>query len=358
MEKLVVIDGSMGEGGGQILRYSLALSALLLRPVKIYNIRAKRSNPGLRPQHLTAVKALAEITGAEVAGARVGSMELFFKPRYRRGGFYRFNIGTAGSISLVIQAVLPALLYSDRDSVVEITGGTDVQWSPSIDYMRRVFLENLRDLGVAATIELIRRGHYPRGGGKVRLAVKRMHGPPKPVNRVECGKINRVYIISHAVRLPPHVAERQALAAKKLLSRKIEAPIDIELEYYEKKSDPHLGPGSGILVYGECGTGSIIGADALGARGKRAETVGAEAASKFLEEVFSGKAYDRHMGDMLVPYLSLAPPSSRIGVSRVTMHLLTALMVTKQFLPKLEYLVEGDKGYPGIVKIDGVGLYP
>ena len=170
--RVVEIDGSMGEGGGQILRYSLSLSALTLKPVRIYNIRAKRSNPGLRPQHLTAVKALATITNAHVEGDRVGSMEIYFEPRRRRPGSYRFDIGTAGSISLVIQAILPTLLFSGGYTRVDITGGTDVSWSPPIDYMRYVFLHNLSLFGARVSIKLIRRGHYPRGGGRVILEVE------------------------------------------------------------------------------------------------------------------------------------------------------------------------------------------
>ncbi len=356
--RVVEIDGSMGEGGGQILRYSLALSALLLRPLRIYNIRAKRSNPGLRPQHLTAVRALAEITGARVEGARVGSMELYFEPRRRRGGRYRFNIGTAGSVTLVIQAILPVLLYSDRDSVVEITGGTDVQWSPSIDYMRYVFLHNIGLMGPRVEIELLRRGHYPRGGGRVVLRVHRMAAAPRPVSLRLCGGLRGIRVISHAVRLPSHVAVRQAEAAKRLLLRELGVEPEVVLEYYERGRDPHLGPGSGILVYGSCSGGSVVGADALGARGKPAEVVGEEAASKFVEEARSNRAFDRHMGDMLVPYMSLGDGESYIGVSRVTSHLVTALSVTKMFLPEMEYVVEGGLGYPGFVRVRGVGYSP
>ncbi|MEM4571035.1 MAG: RNA 3'-terminal phosphate cyclase, partial [Desulfurococcaceae archaeon] len=138
------IDGSMGEGGGQILRYALALSALTLKSVEVFNIRAKRSNPGLRPQHLTAVNAIAELTGAEVENAHVGSTRLVFKPRERRCGNFEFNIGTAGSTSLIIQAILPVLLFSNCKSKVTIKGGTDVPLSPPIDYMIRVFSYNIK----------------------------------------------------------------------------------------------------------------------------------------------------------------------------------------------------------------------
>ncbi len=354
----VEIDGSMGEGGGQILRYSLGFSAVLLKPVHIYNIRAKRSNPGLRPQHLTAVKALQAITDAEVRGARVGSMELYFYPRRRKPGYYRFDIGTAGSISLVIQAILPALLYAPGESRVVITGGTDVSWSPPIDYMRMVFLHNISLFGVSAEITIKRRGHYPRGGGVVELRVKPVTSVLKPVSIIERGEILSVKGISHAVKLPRHVAERQALSASKLIREKLGIEPEISLEYYEPGRDPHLGPGSGIVLYADVRAGTRIGADSLGARGKRAEKVGLEAAAKLLEDLSTGKAFDRYMADMLIPYMFLADGRSSAGVSRITLHALTAIEVSRIFLPDTRVDVNGDRDKPGVITIHGVGFSP
>ncbi len=351
----IEIDGSMGEGGGQILRYSLALSAVLLKPVHIYNIRVKRSNPGLRPQHLTGVKALASITGAELRGASVGSLEVWFKPRYRRGGYYRFDIGTAGSVTLVIQAILPALLFADRDSVVEITGGTDVSWSPPVDYMRYVFLPMLKRFGVDAELEVRRRGHYPRGGGHVVLRVRRLMGHLEPIDVIGRGEIMGVRGRSHCVRLPSHVAIRQARAAEKIIVEKLGIRPEIEIEYYERGRDPHLGPGSGIVLYALC-RNSVLGADSLGARGKPAEKVGEEAAHKLLEELEPGMGLDSHMGDMVIPYISLADGVSCVGVSRLTLHTLTAIMVTRRFLPELDFRVDGVEGGPARICVRGVGL--
>ncbi len=352
----VDIDGSMGEGGGQILRYSLGFSAVLLKPIHIYNIRAKRSNPGLRPQHLTAVKALQEITDAEVRGARVGSMELYFKPRRRKPGNYRFNIGTAGSISLVIQAILPALLFTEYRSHVTITGGTDVSWSPPIDYMRLVFLHNTSLFGVGAEIRVRRRGHYPRGGGLVELYVEPVRDRLRPVNIVERGGIKAVKGISHAVRLPRHVAERQASAARELIMGKLGLEPEIEIETYPPGRDPHLGPGSGIVLYAETESGTRLGGDSIGARGKRAERVGVEAASKLLEDLSTGMAFDRHMADMLIPYMFLAGGVSRVGVARITLHALTAIEVSRIFLPDVEARIEGVRDKPGVIMVSGIGF--
>ncbi|MEM4847127.1 MAG: RNA 3'-terminal phosphate cyclase, partial [Thermosphaera sp.] len=217
----IEVDGSFGEGGGQILRYSLALSSLTMKPVRVYNIRARRSNPGLRPQHLAAVKALAEVSGAEVKGAGVGSTEVFFKPRRRAHGRINIDVGTAGSASLVIQAVLPVLLYAPGWSILTVKGGTDVQWSPPIDYMSRVFAHNIKHLGVEADVKLVKRGHYPRGGGVVEVFVKPVREALKPVDLVKRGRPLKAVVVSHSVKLPRHVAERQASTASILVERVI-----------------------------------------------------------------------------------------------------------------------------------------
>ncbi len=356
--RAIEIDGSMGEGGGQILRYSLSLSALTLKPVRIYNIRAKRSNPGLRPQHLTAVKALAEITDAYIEGVYVGSMEIFFEPRRRRPGSYFFNIGTAGSISLVIQAIMPTLLYSNGVSEVTIVGGTDVSWSPPIDYMRYVFLHNLKLFNIDASITLHRRGHYPRGGGKVLFKTLPIKEYLNPINIVERGGIKSIKGISHAVKLPRHVAVRQADSASKLIKEKIGVEPEIVIDNPPPEKDQHLGPGSGIVLYAETTSGSRIGSDSLGARGKRAEIVGREAAEKLVEELSTNMAFDRHMGDMLIPYLFLARGKSIIGVSRITMHTLTAIDVAKLFFPETRIEIINGGGKPGRIIVESPGFSP
>ncbi|OYT40394.1 MAG: RNA 3'-phosphate cyclase [Desulfurococcales archaeon ex4484_58] len=355
---VVVIDGSMGEGGGQILRYSLSLSALTLKPVRIFNIRAKRSNPGLRPQHLTAVKALQTITNARVEGASVGSMEIYFEPRTRKPGNYIFNIGTAGSVSLVIQAILPTLLFSNGYSRVEITGGTDVPWSPPIDYMRFVFSYNLRLFGVNINIKLLRRGHYPRGGGRVVLEINPVKDRLKPISMVERGDIKGIKGISHAVKLPSHVAERQARSASQYIREKLGIEPVIEIETYPSDKDPHLGPGSGIVLYADVECNSRLGGDSLGARGKRAEIVGREAAEKLVYELTSNMCFDSHMGDMLIPYMFLAAGKSIVGVSNITLHTLTAIEVSKKFLPEAHVEIEGSRGDKGRIIIEGVGFSP
>ncbi|NPA70216.1 MAG: RNA 3'-terminal phosphate cyclase [Crenarchaeota archaeon] len=352
--EIIEIDGSILEGGGQILRTSLALSALTGRPIRIYNIRAKRSNPGLQAQHLTGVRAVAELCNAKVEGAYKGSMELIFIPGKIRSGKFRFDIGTAGSISLVIQAILPVLVFAPDRVEVEITGGTDVRWSPPIDYVRYVMLPILSKLGVKAEVIVYRRGHYPRGGGHVKLIVEPVDHLNSIVD-VERGEVKEIRGRSHCVKLPKHVSERQARAAEEYLrSRGYKVPINIELEYYPPDRDPHLGPGSGIVLWAITDRDEILGGDALGEKGKPAEEVGREAAEKLVEDLSTNMAFDRHMGDMLIPYIALAEGYSKIGVAKLTLHTITNVHIVEKIL-NVKFKVQGEQDKPGVIEVNGIG---
>ncbi len=348
--KAIVIDGSYGEGGGSIFRYALALSSVTLKPIEIIKIRAKRSNPGLRPQHLTAAKILAEMTEAKFEGLRVGSTRVRFEPKKRKGGKFTFDVGTAGSISLIIQAVLPVALFADRESTVEIRGGTDVRFAPPIDYMKNVFIRNLSLIGVEQ-IEIIvnRRGHYPRGGGLVTLKVT-------PVDKISTlnielrGHVSRILGIAHAVKLPKHVVERIASSAKEVLHHYGYKEVEITEEW---SSNGHMGPGAGITLFAEAKT--ILGADSLGERGKRSEKVGKEAAERLIHELKTKMAFDAHMGDMVVPYLALAGGSSLIGVSKYTLHTESNLWLTKQILNAGYEVIKNEDGSAKI-SVRGVGI--
>lgn len=356
MAEIVEIDGSFGEGGGQILRTTLALSAVLGRPVRIFNIRAKRPRPGLQRQHLVSVRAVAELSSARVEGLRLGSTEIVFRPGPLRGGRFRFDIGTAGSITLVLQAVLPVAAFAPSPVHMEIRGGTDVPWSPPIDYVRFVLRRLLERMGYGFEIVLRRRGHYPKGGGIVEAHVV---NPPRRLMSLQApvrGEIRFVEGLSHAVRLPRHVAERQARAAEEIL-RALGVPVRIETEWYPPGRDPHLGPGSGIVVWA-LAEHSVLGGDALGAKGKPAEMVGREAAEKLVEDLGTGKALDRHASDMLLTYAALACGESVLGGASLTRHAWTNLHVVKKLVPeaRVEFIEGGELGKPFVVKIGGVCL--
>ncbi len=352
--EIIEIDGSQGEGGGQLLRTSTALSALVNKTVKIYNIRAKRSEPGLKPQHATAINALARITQANVTGVKVGSSSITFDPDKPQGGRFKFDIGTAGAISLVLQTLMPCAAFAQSPTELEIRGGTDVAWSPPIDYITNVTLPILMKMGYRSEIVLSRRGHYPRGGGLVRAIIDPIK-KLSPLNLTERGEILSVKGISHAVRLPKHVAQRQADSAENRLKKAGFKDVEIKLEWYEKGKDPHLGPGSGIVLWADTDSGSVIGGDALGERGKPAEKVGEEAADKLLKEIERDAPIDSHLGDMLIPYLAVADGRSQIKVTELTLHLLSNIAVTEKIL-NIKFNVEGKEKESGIVTVEGIKL--
>ncbi len=354
--RLVEIDGSMGEGGGQILRTTLALSAVLGVPVKITNIRAKRKNPGLQRQHLTGVRAVAQLSNARVVGAALGSTTIEFYPGKLRGGEYRFDIGTAGSVTLVLQALLPILPFLEKPTKITVTGGTDVPWSPTIDYVIYVITKILSKVGLKLEAQLLRRGHYPRGGGMV---IYRVDDPPRKLSPLildERGEILEIRGRSHAVALPEHVAVRQARSAEEMLRGKLGRNIKIAIEL---EKDPQgknvLGPGSGITLWAKCNN-SVLGSDSLGARGKPAEKVGREAAQKLIEDLSTNAALDRHMSDMIIPFLALAGGTSKITGSKLTLHATTNIMVVRRLVPDARIVVKGEENAPFMLEVRGIGL--
>jgi len=335
---MITIDGSKGEGGGQVLRTSVAMSAVTGKEFRIEKIRAKRKNPGIMPQHLNAITSVARLCNAEVKGLKVGSMELEFYPREIRGGKLNLNIGTAGSITLVLQALMIPSIFADKDVKVTITGGTDVRWSPPIDYLRFVTLPILKKFGYNAKIKLIKRGYYPAGGGKVKAVIE----PIKRMDRIELmnrGRLIAVKGISHChLDLEKaRVARRQARSARPLLYNKLSnmgfnRDIEIKQEY-----SGALSYGSGITLWIET-ENSRLGADSLGEKGKKAELVGKEAAEDLTKELDSTAPLDRYMADQIVPYLALAGGSVR--VSEITQHAKTNVDVVNEF--GFDVVIEGN----------------
>jgi RNA 3'-phosphate cyclase len=303
---------------------------------------------------MAGIEVTGKIVGAEIKGLEVGSTVVEFVPHERRGGTINYDVGTAGSISLVLQATLPPAVLSPEPISFHLRGGTDVKWSPPVDYLLNVFAHMLEFLGPKIEILQKKRGHYPRGGGVVTCDVTPV-GSIKPLEKVESGNLKSVEGVSHCVRLPGHIAERQAVTAEEMILNNLEINSDIVRESYRKENDPHLGPGSGIVIWAESEEGVRVGADSLGDRGKSAESVGSDAASKLVAEVSTGMAVDSHLCDMLIPYLAVASGSSKIGVTNVTSHLTTNIWAVEHILgTKIE--LQGEVGEPGTVVIEGMGL--
>ena len=351
---LIEISGDLLEGGGQIVRTAVALAALTAKDVRISKIRDKRPNPGLQAQHVTAVKALAAICNAETESLIQGSRELVFRPRTHVSGHFSFDVGTAGSIPLILQALMPSATFAPSQVEFELIGGTDVRWSPTIDYVRLAVLPVLELMGYKAFVEVHRRGHYPKGGGKVTMSIQPTRGL-KSLKLIERGPLSRVEGISHCVKLPSHVAQRQAAAAKDKLQAGGVSDVNIALETYPPEQDPHFAPGSGITLIAKSSNGSVIGSDSIGERGKPAERVGEEAATKLLAEIGSNAPVDRHLGDILIPYLAVAEGRSEIYVSEVTMHTLTNIKIA-EMVAGVKFDLQGDLKKPGRIGVQGIGL--
>ena len=352
MQTTVEIDGSFGEGGGQIVRIALSLAAIVGKKVEVKNIRVKRPNPGLRPQHLTALQAIAHISGGVIEGLTVGSKRVTYSPGEALAKErIDINVGTAGSIPLIIQCILPALVFSKSRSVVKIVGGTDVKWSPTIDYVKHVFFPNLRMFGVKADLAVVKRGYYPRGGGVVDLTVK----PAKKLKSVNFvrEKLEEIEVISVCSNLPRHVAERQAKSALNELRKKgiKSANVKIVVNPREKA----VGRGTSILVKGVTESNVVCGGDAIGERGKPAEKVGSEAALKFLEWYESKASVDIYLGDMLIPYASLAQGETTYTVQKETGHIISSLYVEERILGA-KYRVKKIEEELYRISINGVGF--
>ncbi len=323
--KIIEIDGSIGEGGGQILRISCALSILTKKPCRVFNIRKKRPNPGLQVQHLLSLKALAELSNGKLEGDFLGSKEIKFWPGEISAKDLNIKIETAGSITLLLQSLIPPALFASSPLKITFDGGaTDTFFSPTLDHFS-LFLKILEKMGAKIEIEVLKRGYFPVGGAKV--IVKIFPSKLKPINLTERGEFKKILILSRASEFlrEKRVAERQAIEAKKIFE-KLNLPIETKIEY--SKTDC---PGSSILT-AAIFTNTILASDNLGKLGKSAEQVGQESALNLLREEKSGASLDRFMSDQILIYLALAEGESKITVSEQTLHFKTNCWLIPQFL--------------------------
>jgi RNA 3'-terminal phosphate cyclase (ATP) len=364
LSSLIEIDGSYGEGGGQILRTALALSALTGTAARISNIRAARKNPGLAPQHLTGVVASTRISAAEVQGARIGSTEVVFTPRpgAPEERSFVFDVteasqgGSAGSVTLVLQTILFPIAFSARRVELGIKGGTHVAWSPSFDYFSDVFLPTLSRMGLDAGCSLDAWGFYPVGGGEVTVrigGIRRADGPTphrslQPLRLIERGSVIHVSGRSVVSNLPRDIADRMARRAADILGEK---NIDADIQSLRVGGN---STGAGIFLTARYAH-ALAGFSALGKKGLPAERVALDVCREFLAFDKTGAAVDRHLADQIVLPMALASGRSEMSVECVTTHLRTNAHVIRQFI-SATIEIEGEEGEPGRVVVEGVGL--
>lgn len=374
---ILEIDASYGEGGGQILRTALTLSVLTRTPIHLRNIRAGRRNPGLAPQHLTSVRALAEIARAEVREDRLQSTELLFQPRsVPLSGNYTFDVsqsaqgGSAGSVSLIFQALLLPLCFAQGDSCLNLVGGTHVAWSPPFDYLVDVYLPTVAKMGIQVDCSLERWGFYPAGEGgmKAKIPSLQTSGEPRssgdggnkssrsgsqgalrllPLRLTERGQLKPIRGRAVASNLPSHIPQRMANRARNLLA---ERGIHNQIEPLRVRG---AGPGAGIFLTAEY-EHALAGFSAIGERGKPSEQVAQEAVDRFTTHHNCEGAVDRYLADQLLLPMALTGGESEMTVSEITQHLITNAHIIRQFT-EAKITIQGKKGEAGHVVVEGIG---
>lgn len=340
---MLVIDGSRGEGGGQILRTALAMSLLTKTPIQIHKIRANRKpKPGLQPQHLMGVRAAAEIGNARVDGDRIGSSALSFIPGDITGGDYRFPIRTAGATSLVLHTVyLPLFLGAKEPSRVIIEGGTHVSHSPCYHFLERTWAKYLGRLGLPITLRMNRPGFYPRGGGEIEATINPVE-KVSAVNFTDSVTHTRAEVVGAVAGLDADVGKRLARKATVLLR-------DQGLEVESSVEEWENGPAAIVMITLPGGPVPAL-VSGLGSRGKPADAVAADAVAELKPHLASHAPVDPHSADQLLLPLAFADGESVFHVSEVTQHLLTNADVIQMF-GRATVEIEGEEGAPGLVRV-------
>ncbi len=360
---MIKLDGNYGEGGGQIVRTALAFSTITQIPFEITSIRSGREKPGLKAQHLTCIKALAKLCDAKADGAELGSSFLRYWPGKIKGKTINIDIGTAGSITLLLQSLLIPCFFADKTVRLHLKGGTNVAWSMPIEYFEQVFAQNIAKYCEKFKIKLNKRGYYPAGNGEVDITIKpkfklaaypefslfwkELQNQNNGLSSTDQYNLMQIKGVSHASKdlEKAEVAERQAKAARQMLAR-YNVPISIIPEYCST-----LSTGSGITLWAIFSKSKDdidilnpirLGADALGERGKSSEEVGQEAAKALISQIESKAPVDKHLADNLVPFMALFCPS-KIRASELTGHTLTNMYVVEQFLGKIFEINEKEK---------------
>ncbi|KAI0362748.1 RNA 3'-terminal phosphate cyclase [Trametes cingulata] len=361
-ENVVELDGSVLEGGGQLLRIAVALSTLLSKPIAIDNIRANRTPPGLKYQHAAGLRLAAEICSARLDGCDTGSSSIVFYPstRPQLSKSYVADPGTAGSIALMLQLSLPCLIFSPAPvapSELVLRGGTNATNAPQIDYTQHVFLPFIRKhFGLEPTLNVVKRGYYPKGGGEVHVSIPPVRGPLPAVTLTERGTVKTVYGRSYVAGLPKSLAESMRTAAVKVLTESGIDAANITIEAIREKPSDAVGSGSGIVLWAETEDGCVIAGSALGRKGTEPARVGREAARELVANLAHGGCVDEYMQDQIIIFLALAQGKSRVRTGPLTLHTRTAIWVAEQLSDAKFHVEESDNS--AIIECEGVGYVP
>ena len=343
---MITIDGAQKSGSGTIVRYAVALAALLGKPIRIVNARERRREPGLRPQHVTGVRACAELCGATVEGVEVGSRTFDFVPgSHIRGGHFEWDIGTAGSATMLALSVLPVACFAAAPLRVRITGGLFQDFAPSPFHMNHVLAPLLHAMGAECSLAVTRPGYVPGGGGIIEMDVVPGRQGLDALVVSAAGQVSDV----HGIALSSHLAERRV--SERMASTCEEqirgAGMACAIDRVDDVNAAHAG--ACLAIWAKGSTGSWFGADRAGKFGRSSEQIGRFVATTFLEDVRSGATVDRHLADQLVLFCALARGTSSYIVPRASAHLESNLWLVAQFGVR----VAVDAGH---VQIQGLAL--
>ncbi len=343
---LLEIDGAEQSGSGTIVRFGVAFAALCGEPVHLVNARARRSRPGLRPQHVAAVRACAELCGGRTEGVSVGSRELVFRPgKGIRGGRRDWDIGSAGSAPMLALGVLPVACLADAPLAARISGGVFQDFAPSPFHLRHVLAPLLARMGAAVEIRVVRPGYVPAGAGELELRVRPAPRGLAPLELLDPGSLRRVRGIALSSHLAGRrVSERMAAACEERL---VDGGLTCAIERIDDETASQ--PGAGLAVWAESSSGCLFGADCAGAPRRSSEAIGRRVAQALLEDLGSGATLDRHLADQLVLFAALARGTTRYRVPGDSEHLRTNLWLAERFGARTRR--EGSQ-----VEIEGLGL--
>jgi RNA 3'-terminal phosphate cyclase (ATP) len=345
---VIHLDGSQHSGSGTLVRFGVSLAAILGEPLHITRARSRRPKPGLRAQHVTSLQACAALCGGSVAGAAVGSQEIHFAPgRHIRGGRYRFEIGTAGSTTMLALGILPLACFADAPVEATLVGGVFQDFAPSPHHFQHVLLPTLAEMGVEAELEILRAGYPPSGAGELALRVQPLRGALAPLERVAPGEVQRVAGVAFASHLAlRRVAARMAESCRSTLAA---GGLAAQIECVEDASATQAG--ASLAVWAQTTTRARLGADRAGARGRSSESIGHDVARSLLEDLASGAATDRHLADQLVLFAALAAGRSRWTLPRVSDHVESNVWLVGHFGVQAHCDAHA-------VAVEGLGLTP
>lgn len=344
---MLQIDGSRYSGSGTIVRQAVALAALTGQPIRVVNARTRRPRPGLRAQHIRVLEAIRQLVRGETEGVRLGSQEFIFRPgAMDEGQHYAWDIGSAGSTTLLALAVLPILAFRPRPVTVEVQGGIFQDFAPSLYHLQHVTLPLLGRMGLHADLAMRRPGYVPRGGGVLRMSVKPAQDGLRPLVLDKRAAVERIWGIALASHLEERrVAHRMAEAAQDVLAR---AGYHASIESQYETSAPQ--PGAALAVFADLADGSRLGADMAGAPGRRSETIGRQVARQLLDEIKAEATLDRHAADQVIPFAVLAQGQTRFRVAAVTEHMESNAWLAREFLGA-EIDIQGN-----LLSLTGVGF--